>query len=166
MFVYAISNPAVMWSSLMAPMMGFLHRSICAIGSLSSCFTVPLKTVAVRFYHHQPYSGQNSPSPVKVLANSSHGAISTPTKPWQIHALLSISKSKYMSFLQPNWFQEWKACLFHVQMQALVEKFSQSKQCPEVMNQSHILQPHYATLMWKFGWERRCADKLGSYFKR
>jgi hypothetical protein len=81
--VSAISNPAVMQSSLMAPMMGFLHHSICATGSLSSFFTLPVKTAAaaVRFCHHQPYSGQNSPSPVEVLANSSHGAISHPTKP-------------------------------------------------------------------------------------
>jgi hypothetical protein len=76
--VSAISNPNVMQSSLMAPMMGFLHHSICATGSLSSFFTSPLKTAAaaaVRFCCHQPSSGQISPLPVEVLANSSHGAI-------------------------------------------------------------------------------------------
>jgi len=83
--VSAISNPTVMQSSLMAPMMGFLHHSICATGSLSSFFTSPLKTAAaaaVRFCRHQPSSGQISPLPVKVLANSSHGAnLQCPSNP-------------------------------------------------------------------------------------
>ncbi len=51
----AISNPAVMQSPLMAPMMGFLHCSICATGSLSSFLTLPLKTAAQSQQTAAPY---------------------------------------------------------------------------------------------------------------